>query len=196
MVRKLGLILVSLIAVMLAACGGGAAGGGGGTVALDQTYNADGVTFKYPSGWVTQGSGASGPIFAANNQDTLTAAQSGDTTSLKAGQQIITILTLPSAVNTTGAMTEIDLLKQMTTGMTGAAGAPVLGEPTAATIGGKPAARATGTGDSGDGTAIIINQGDAGYVIIFGIAAKGEMSNLDGILNGVADSLTVTAPTG
>jgi hypothetical protein len=197
MIRKISFLLMAVMALMLAACGGGAPPGGNASSAnLSETYNADGISFKYPSGWVVEPAAApGGPVILANNQASLDAAQTGIAT-VTAGQQYIIVLpfTGESFQALSSVVTSpVDLLNQIGTGMISTSGV-TLGTPTELTIGGKAAAKASGTGDVGDTTLIAINIGDAGYVMVVGGAAKGEMSNLDGTLNAVAESLTVTAP--
>jgi hypothetical protein len=194
--RKISFLLIAVVALMLAACGGGAAPGGGTTsTTLSETYNSDGITFKYPSGWVVEpAASAGGPIIIANNQASLDASQSGSATTVSAGQQYIILLpfTGESFQALSSVVTSpVDLLNQIGTGMTSTSGV-TLGTPTELTIGGKAAAKASGSGDIGDTTLIAINIGDAGYVMVVGGAAKGEMGNLDGTLNAVAETVAVT----
>lgn len=199
MIRKTSFLLVALMALMLAACGGGGNTGGGGNASsttLSETYDANGISFKYPSGWVVEPAAAEGgPVIIANNQATLDAAKSGGTTSIAAGQQFIIVL--PFVGETFQAMSAVvsspvDLLTQMGPAMSGGESGLTLGTPTEATIGGKPAAKASGSSDSGDAQLIAINVGDQGYMMVMGGAGKGEMGNLDATLNALAESITVT----
>lgn len=199
MIRKLGLVLVSLAAVLLAACGGGGgAGGGGGTVALDQTYNADGLSFKYPSGWVTEAAGDGGPVYLANNQAALDAAKASTSTlNLAAGQQAVVIFPIPAELaSAMGSTNLVDLLKTMSQSISGTEGAPTFGEPAEVTIGGKAGARMSGTGDSADAQVIMLNLGDSGYLMVFGVTPKGDISKLEPVLNGIAEGASLTAATG
>src|SRR5262245_46932462 len=95
MVRKLSFLLIGAIALMLAACGGGGGGattnGNASGVSLNETYDADGVSFKYPTGWVVQKPAApGGPVMLGNNQAALDSVGGTD---LKAasGQQGIVV---------------------------------------------------------------------------------------------------------
>ncbi len=194
MIRKTSFLLVAVMALLLAACGGAAAPGSG-TTTLSETYNSDGITFKYPSGWVVEPAAvAGGPIIIANSQATLDAAKLGTATTVTAGQQYIILLpfTGESFQALSSVITSpVDLLNQIGTGMLSTSGV-ALGTPTELTIGGKAAAKASGTGDIGDTTLIAINIGDTGYVMVVAGAAKGEMGNLEGTLNAVAETVAVT----
>lgn len=201
MVRKLSLFLVTAIALMLAACGGG----GGGTttnnsassVSLDQSYDADGISFKYPTGWVVKAPAATGgPITLANSQGTLDAMGADGTTKAAAGQQAIVIMPFTGQAFTAMSATiksPIDLLKQMAPGMSSGNNGLKFGDPVEATVGGNPAAKATGTSDAGDGQIIVIKVGDVGYVLVMGVTAKGEMGNLQGTVDGLAGTIAVKA---
>ena len=198
MVRKLSLFLLTAIALMLAACGGG----GGGTttnnassVNLGETYDADGLSFKYPSGWVVQKPGAPGaPVTLANSQDSLTALGATSTTKAASGQQAVIVMPFVGDAAKAMAATvssPIDLLKQMSSNLSGGDTNIKFGDPTEATVGGNTAAKATGTGDAGDGKIIVIKVGDAGYVLVMGVTAKGELGNLEGTVDGLAETVTV-----
>jgi hypothetical protein len=199
MVRKISFLLVALVALLLAACGGGGAGtttnNTSSAATLSETYDADGITFKYPSGWVVQAAAAPGaPIMLANGQATLDALSTGSNTAAASGQQAIVILPLTgdsAAALTATATTPIDLLKQMGPGMASGGGGFTLGDPTEVTIGGNPAAQATGTGDSGDGKIIMLKLGDTGYAMVMGVTAKGELGNIEGTVDGVAATVAV-----
>src|SRR5215216_3812053 len=96
MVRKLSFLLIGAIALMLAACGGGGGGtttnGSASSASLNETYDADGVSFKYPTGWVVQKpAAAGGPITLGNNQATLDSFGAGTTTKAASGQQAIIV---------------------------------------------------------------------------------------------------------
>jgi hypothetical protein len=194
MIRKLSVILSVAMAMMLAACGGGTGGGGGGGVTLGETFDADGLTFKYPTGWVVSPSAGPGtPISIANSQATLDANGAGTAPKLSAGQQGIVIIPLTGQQFTAMkavAATPIDLLKTMTPGLSAQEDGITFSDPAEATIGGKPGAKATGSGSAADATILAINMGDdVGYVLLIGAAAKGEMGSLEGTLNGVAESI-------
>ncbi|KAB2853864.1 MAG: hypothetical protein F9K46_17760 [Anaerolineae bacterium] len=196
MIRKFGLVLVCLAAVFLAACGGGSSGGG--AVTLDQTFDADGLSFKYPSGWVTEATGDGGPVYLANSQAALDAAKASTSTlNLAAGQQAVVIFPIPAELaSAMGGTTLIDLLKTMSQSIAGTEGAPTFGEPTEATIGGKTGARMAGTSDSADAQIIMLNLGDSGYLMVFGVTPKGDISKLEPVLNGIAEGANLTAATG
>jgi hypothetical protein len=198
MLRKLPLFLLVAIGLMLAACGGG----GGGTttnnassVSLSETYDGDDVSFKYPSGWVVQAPAApGGPVMLANNQAALDAMSASGTTTAASGQQAVIVMPFvgdAGAAITATASSPMDLLKQMIPSMSSGTNNITFGDPTEATIGGNTAARATGTGDSGDGKIIVIKVGDAGYVLVMGVTAKGELGNIEGSVDGLAESITV-----
>lgn len=196
MIRKFGLVLVCLAAVLLAACGGG--GGGGGTVTLDQTYNADGLSFKYPSGWVTEGSGQDAPVFLGNSQAALDAGKaSSETLSLAAGQQVVTVFPIPAELASIMGGTDVkQLLSTMSESIASTEGAPTFGEPTDVTIGGKAGARMSGTSDNVDAQVIMLNLGDTGFLMVFGVTPKGDISKLEPVLNGIAESATLTGASG
>jgi len=195
MARKLSFLLIGLVALMVAACGGGGTGGGG--VSLTETYNADGVTFKYPSGWVVQAPSApGGPVSLANNQAALDAAQVATTAQVTSGQQIVAVFPFTGetfAAMSAGISSPLQLLQQMGPAMSSADVGLTFGEPAETTIGGKPAARSSGSSDAGDGTLIAINMGDAGYVLVMGATGKGEMGNFEATLNALAESVSITA---
>ena len=124
------------------------------------------------------------------------AAKSGSTTSLAAGQQLITVLPLTGATFQALSATvssPVDLLDQMGPAISDTESGLTFGAPTETTIAGKPAARSSASSDNGDGQLIAINLGDAGYAIVVGAAGKGEMSSLEPTLNAVAESVGVTA---
>jgi len=198
MARKLSFLLIGLIAFTLAACGGATGGGGSASsVSLSESYNSDGITLKYPAGWVIEGAAApGGPIILANNQATLDVAKSGTTTSIAAGQQVIFVL--PFVGETFQALSAVvkspvDLLTQMGPAMSSAESGLTFGTPTETTVGGKAAARASGSSDNGDAQIIAINLGDSGYIMVMGGTGKGEMGGLEGTLNAVAESVNVAA---
>jgi hypothetical protein len=196
MIRKLSFLLIGAIALTLAACGGG--GGGtttNGSASLNETYDADGVSFKYPTGWVLQKpAAAGGPITLANNQATLDVMGAGNTTKAASGQQAIIVYPIVGAAFTAmsaGIASPIDLLKQMAPAMSSGENGLTFGDPVEATVGGNAAAKATGTSDAGDGKIIVIKAGDAGYVLVMGVTAKGELGNIEGIVDGLADTVAV-----
>jgi hypothetical protein len=202
MLRKLSFLLVGAIALMLAACGGG-----GGTTtnntssgaSLNETYDADGVSFKYPTGWVVQKPAApGGPITLGNNQATVDAMGASATTKAASGQQAIIVYPFVgeafTAISATVA-SPIDLLKQMGPAMSSGDSGVKFGDPVEATIGGNPAAKATGTGDAGDGKIIVIKVGDSGYVMVMGVTAKGELGNMEATVDGLAETVAVKAAT-
>jgi hypothetical protein len=203
MLRKLSLFLLTSIALMLAACGGG---GGGGTttnnnassVNLSETYDANGVTFKYPSGWVVQSpegaaAGSMAPIMLANSQAALDGSSTGAAPQVTSGQQAILVLPLvgeTAQAVTAAYKTPADLLKQMGPSMASSESGLALGEPTDTTVGGNSAAQASGSGDKADTKMVAIKIGD-GYVLVVGITAKGELGNLEGVVDGLAGSVAV-----
>lgn len=197
MIRKSSLVLVCLAAVLLAACGGGG-GGGGGSVTLDQTYNADGLSFKYPSGWVTEGTGQDAPVFLGNSQAALDAGKaSSETLSLAAGQQVVTVFPIPTELASMMGSTDVkQLLTTMSQSIASTEGAPTFGEPTDVTLGGKAGARMSGTGDNVDAQVIMLNLGDTGYLMVFGVTPKGDISKLEPVLNGIAESASLTPASG
>jgi hypothetical protein len=201
MVRKLSLLLITAIALMLAACGGG-----GGTTtnntsssALSETYDAGGLSFKYPSGWVVQAPDADvpgGAVMLGNSQTTLNAMTADGSTKAESGQQAIMIIPVVGDAFTAmsaAVSSPVDLLKMMGPSMSAGANGLTFGDPTEATVGGNPAAKASGTSDSGDGKLIAIKVGDAGYVLVMGVTAKGEMGNLESTVDGLAETVTVKA---
>jgi hypothetical protein len=193
MTRKLSILAIGVLAFLLAACGGGGGGtGGGGTTTLDQTYNQDGLSFKYPTGWVT--GGGAGQAYVASNQAALDKAQSGeDVPSLNAGDRVVAVLSFGSeTASLMGATSPVELLRSMAQSFSDASLGVTLGEPTEATIGGKPAARVAGSNDNLDAHLIVINLGDSGYAMVMGIAPKGEMSGFESTLNGITETVTVT----
>ncbi|MEO8609616.1 MAG: hypothetical protein ABI690_17120 [Chloroflexota bacterium] len=198
MVRKLSFLLIGMVALMLAACGGGGGTGTNGnasSAALDQSYDADGVTFKYPTGWVVQKPAApGGPITLGNNQATLDVLGAGNSTKAESGQQAIIIYPFVGdafkAISAT-ITAPIDLLKQMAPAMSSGDNGLKFGDPVEATVGGNPAAKATGTSDAGDGKIIVIKAGDVGYVLVMGVTAKGELGNIEGTVDGLAETVAV-----
>jgi len=197
MTRKFSLMFIGLVALMLAACGGGGntGGGGGGGVSLTETFDGDEVMFKYPSGWViSPPAGPGGPISVANNQAALDAATTGSNVTVASGQQMVMVMPLTgdaAAAMTALGDSPIALLTTVVSTMNSAE--LTFGEPTETTIGGNPAARASGSGDGGDGQVIAINMGDAGYVFVIGATGKGEMSSFEGTLNAVTESVSLKA---
>ena len=196
MVRKLSFLLIGVIALMLAACGGGGGTtGNASSASLNETYDADGVSFKYPTGWVVQKpAAAGGPITLANNQATLDVLGAGDTTKATSGQQAIIVY--PFVGDTFKAMSAtikspIDLLNQMAPAMSSGDTGLKFSDPVEATVGGNAAAKATGTSDAGDGKIIVIKAGDAGYILVMGVTAKGELGNLEGTVDGLAETVAV-----
>src|SRR5690242_4976344 len=105
MTRKLSILMIGLLAFLLVACGGG--GGSGGSLSLDQTFNQNGLSFKYPAGWVSDGE--SGQAYVASNQSLLDNAQSTDVPTLKAGERIVAMLVFDAqTVSAIGSTSPLD----------------------------------------------------------------------------------------
>jgi predicted Zn-dependent protease len=197
MIRKTGLLLMVLVALLMAACGGAGGGGGGGALTLSETFEQEGLTFKYPSGWVTDSDSESGTVFLANSQDALNLAGAvTDELTVPAGQQIVVFFAIPAelaaALGPTGT-SPADILNSMATGLTGGEGAMTVGDVTETTIGGQPAARASATSDAADAQIIVRSYGDDGFLMMMAGTAKGEMGQLEATLNAIAESATVAA---
>ncbi|MBL8161384.1 MAG: hypothetical protein JNJ61_05310 [Anaerolineae bacterium] len=200
MTRKISLLVMMLVALLAAACGGGAAGGGGGGgVTLSETYDSNGVTFKYPSGWVVDPNSSTGVSIASAQAalDALNAGSAADV-NLAAGQYAISVL--PFTGDEVQAMAVTDpkaLVSMMATGITGGEASGItFGDAAEATINGKPGARATGSNDKVDLQMVAINMGDSGFAVVFAIAPKGEMGTLNNTFNPMLDTLALTAAAG
>ncbi len=200
MLHLLSVFLMTAIALILTPFGGGESGGttpngNASSMSLSETYDGDDVSFKYPSGWVVQEpAAAGGPVMLANNQATLDALSASGTTTAASGQQAVIVMPFvgdAGAAITATFASPMDLLNQMIPSMSSGTNNITFGDPTEAIIGGNTAAKATGTGDSGDGKIIVIKVGDAGYVLVMGVTAKGELGNIEGSVDGLAESITV-----
>lgn len=181
-------------AFALAACGGAAGGGGGGAPSLDQTYSQGGVTFKYPAGWVVEGE--EGFVLLASNQATLDkATDSSDIPSLDAGQMAITLVAFNADIaELMGATTPLAVLQQMTEETAGED--TTFEAPTETTIAGKPAARANGTNGNMDAQFVALDLGDSGFVLLGGVAPKGDLSKIQATVEAIAATVTMEATSG
>lgn len=196
MIHKSALLLLVIVALLIAACGGG---GGGGGVTLSETYNANGVSFRYPGGWVID-SDSPTSVSIASTQATLDALDAGSAAdlSLTAGQYAITVL--PFSGDELQVMSVTDpksLLTMMAVGITGGESLGFkFGEVAEATINGNPGARVNGASDKIDVQIVAVNMGTSGYAVVFAMAPKGDMGALNNTLNPLLDTLSLTMASG
>jgi hypothetical protein len=92
--KRIGLLALLLVAsLVMAACGGDDDNGGnGGDVNLSQTYDAEGLTFNYPEGWVST-SGSDGAI-VASSQEALDLMESEEESEVPEGASAVMVFAI------------------------------------------------------------------------------------------------------
>ncbi len=163
----------------------------GGSSSLSESYVSDGVCLKYPAGWVLEVQNKG--ITLANNQTTFDALTNAGA-SVTSGQQIIWVLT---DVTIFGMLVgRIDSPLDMVNLIGNSSDEDfTYGEAIELTIGGKPAARKTASGNEGDMQFIVIKMGSSSdirdYIMVWGVTARGEMGKFEETLYAVAESIVV-----
>jgi hypothetical protein len=165
------------------------------TASLDQTFTSgDGtLTFRYPAGWVIRE--ADEQIFLGTNAEAL--ESSANSVPASPGQFAAGVIVLPTAsVPGLGAQAgPLDVVSAFSSFLSGASEAagddnpPILGDPTAITIGNRRAARIEGTSGADQALLIALELEPGVFAILAGGSAAGELSRFEPTLLAIAETI-------
>jgi|GEM_PF-2363913 len=214
MYRKSGLLLLILLIVAslaLAACGGSDSkneisqdeAGGSADTSLPQIFvSANGVTLRYPQGWVARDL-VEGPLVyavVANSQAVLDDLESDAPVQMPAGGFLLTIYTvswvdLAAALGvSSSALEDMDIKAWMEAFYPPGFG---YGEVETVTIGAIQAARSNGQiSDGNDGFTLAYKLDNISAIWISVLTHEGELAGFEGIAYEIIESITYDAPAG
>jgi len=214
MYRKSGLLLLILLIVAslaLAACGGSDSknevsqdeAGGSADTSLPQTFvSANGVTLRYPQGWVARDL-VEGPLVyavVANSQAVLDDLESDAPVQMPAGGFLLTIYTvswvdLAAALGvSSSALEDMDIKAWMEAFYPPGFG---YGEVETVTIGAIQTARSNGQiSDGNDGFTLAYKLDNISAIWISVLTHEGESAGFEDIAYEIIESVTYEAPAG
>jgi len=214
MYRKSGLLLLILLIVAslaLAACGGSDSkneisqdeAGGSADTSLPQIFvSANGVTLRYPQGWVARDL-VEGPLVyavVANSQAVLDDLESDAPVQMPAGGFLLTIYTvswvdLAAALGvSSSALEDMDIKAWMEAFYPPGFG---YGEVETVTIGAIQTARSNGQiSDGNDGFTLAYKLDNISAIWISVLTHEGELAGFEGIAYEIIESITYDAPAG
>ncbi len=189
--RSMLVVLVLVVVVaLLAACGGDDKKSSSSSVNLSQSFTSEtGITVKYPDGWVAKD--ASGTVYVANSQAAMDAMEAAEGGGPAKGQSAIVLMAMP--VDALGGMSVEDSFKAMVQSIGGEDENTKLGDVKEVKVNGQTAYRADLTSPDGEGFYLGWENNGA-LIIAAGVAATGELKDMESTQLKVIDSVTYTAP--
>jgi hypothetical protein len=189
-------IIILIVALMLTACGNddkdedknNSKNDSDQKTSLSQTLTAtNGVTVKYPDGWVAVEE--NGDIQIVNSQEALDAA---DITAGQAGLMLMDPAIMEYIATEGVELTPVGLLTAYAG--SGEDGGMTMGDVTETTVGDKKAARLAINDDKSEGFIMVVQLDESSYIVAMGITAKGELSKFEKTLLDMVSSITYAAP--
>jgi hypothetical protein len=190
--RSVFVVLVLVVVVaMLAACGGDDKKSSSSSSNLSQSYTgAGGITVKYPDGWIAKDA-AGDTIYVANNQAAMDAMEAATSGGPGKGQSAVVLMAMP--LEALGGMSAADSFKAMVQSIGGEGSDTTLGDVKDVKVNGQTAYRADLTSPDGEGYYLGWESNGA-LIIAAGVAATGELKDMEATQLKIIDSVTYTAP--
>lgn len=193
MSKKVWFLAVLLLIVPLIVTACGSKKSNKNTVELKQTFASTiGITLKYPEGWLARDH--NGNIEIGNNQQGLDNAQYALRARLTTG-------TFAMGINANNEGLPGELFSQPVPEALKSMMAPLpsdikVGDIKAITVAGKEAARVNVAYESNktEAVAILIKWDAANFIVLFGLAYQGELSQYDAAIQQIAASITYQVP--
>lgn len=186
-IRRMALLMILLLTMpILAACGGDDDGGGS---SLGQSYDAGGLSFSYPDGWVARAED-DGSVIMANSQEILDMAAESSEEEIPGDAQVFFVIA--SSVEDAGGIGPAEMVGAFVA-QAATDENVTLGTAEAVTLGGLVGSKISSSDSSIKSEGAMYVVGDESVMVIF-VGMAGEGSYDGDLAQSILETVSYTAP--